>query len=51
MQLEILVPVIMSCVLLWWVSRDMNWTTRLLVATATLVVIVIVLLFEWSRPS
>ena len=48
MQLEIIVPVIMGCALLWWVSRGMNWTTRLVVTAVTLVVIVVVVLFEQS---
>ncbi len=46
MQLDILVPVLMGCALLWWVSRGMSWTTRLVVTAVTLVVIVIVVLFE-----
>ena len=45
-SLEIIVPVIMSCALLWWVSRGMTWQTRLVVAVVTLVVIVGVLLAE-----
>lgn len=48
MQLDIIVPVVMSCALLWWVSRGMTWTTRLAVAVATLVVIILVVLFERS---
>ena len=52
MQLDIIVPVIMSCALLWWVSRGMNWTTRLAVVAVTLAVIIVVVLFERSslRP-
>ena len=46
MQLDIVIPVLMSCALLWWVSRGMTWTTRLTVAAVTLVLIVCVLLFE-----
>lgn len=46
MQLEIIAPVLMSCALLWWVSRGMSWTRRLTVAVVTLVVIVGVLLLE-----
>ena len=46
MQLDIVVPVLMSCALLWWVSRGMTWTTRLTVAAVTLLLIVCVLLFE-----
>jgi hypothetical protein len=48
LQLDIIVPVLMSCALLWWVSRGMNWTTRLVVAAVTLVVIIVVVLFEQS---
>jgi hypothetical protein len=38
----------MSCALLWWVSRGMSWTTRLLVTAITLVVIICVVLVERS---
>ena len=48
MQLDIIVPVIMSCALLWWVSRGMDWTTRLVVAAITLVVVICIVLFERS---
>jgi hypothetical protein len=48
LQLDIIVPVVMSCALLWWVSRGMNWTTRLVVAVITLVVIICIVLFERS---
>jgi hypothetical protein len=48
-QLDIVVPVIMGCALLWWVSRGMGWTRRLAVAAVTLVIIIVVLLFERSR--
>jgi hypothetical protein len=37
LQLDIIVPVVMSCALLWWVSRGMSWTTRLVVTAITLV--------------
>jgi hypothetical protein len=46
LQLDIIVPVIMSCALLWWVSRGMSWTTRLVVTAITRVVIICVVLFE-----
>ncbi len=36
----------MSCALLWWVSRGMSWTTRLVVAVVTLVLIFCVVFFE-----
>jgi hypothetical protein len=45
---ETVVPVLMSCALLWWVSRGMSWRTRLAVGAVTLAVIVGVLLFERS---
>jgi preprotein translocase subunit SecE len=48
LQLELLVPVLMSCALLWWVSRGMTWTTRLTVAAVTLALIICILLFEQS---
>jgi hypothetical protein len=48
LQLDIIVPVVMSCALLWWVSRGMGWTTRLVVTVITLVVIICILLFEQS---
>jgi hypothetical protein len=47
-QLELIVPVLMSCALLWWVGRGMTWTTRLTVAAVTLVLIFCILLFERS---
>ena len=48
LQLDIVIPVVMSCALLWWVSRGMTWTTRLTVAVVTLVLIFCILLFERS---
>ncbi|MFL6817703.1 MAG: hypothetical protein ACJ8EF_07155 [Bradyrhizobium sp.] len=48
MNLEIVVPVIMSCALLWWVSRGMSWVARLTVTALTLAVIICILLFERS---
>ena len=48
MPLDIIVPVIMSCALLWWVSRGMSWTTRLVVTAITLAVIICVVLVERS---
>ncbi len=38
----------MGCAMLWWVSRGMTWTTRLVVAAVTLALIVGILLFERS---
>jgi ABC-type amino acid transport system permease subunit len=48
LPLDILVPVLMSCALLWWVSRGMSWTTRLTVTAVTLAVIIGILLVERS---
>jgi hypothetical protein len=48
LRLELIVPVVMSCALLWWVSRGMSWSTRLLVTAVTLGVIVCIILFERS---
>jgi hypothetical protein len=48
LQLDIIVPVVMSCALLWWVSRGMSWTTRLVVTVITLAVIIGILLIERS---
>ena len=50
LQLDIIVPVLMGCALLWWVSRGMSWTTRLVVTAVTLVVILVVVAFERSGP-
>lgn len=46
MRPEIVVPVLMSCALLWWVSRGMTWTLRLTIAVVTLLIIAGVLLAE-----
>ena len=46
MQLEIVVPVLMGCALLWWIGRGMSWTRRLGVAAVTLAVIAVILLVE-----
>lgn len=48
MSLEIIVPVLMSCALLWWVSRSMAWSTRLVVVAVTLVIIIAIVTFERS---
>jgi hypothetical protein len=48
MQLEIIIPIVMSCALLWWVSRGMAWSARLAVAAVTLLVIIIVVSVERS---
>jgi hypothetical protein len=48
LQLDSIVPIVMSCALLWWVSRGMSWTMRLTVTAITLVAIIAVLWFERS---
>ena len=48
MQLEIIVPVLMSAALLLWVGQGMSWSRKLTVAAATLVVIVVVVVIERS---
>jgi len=48
MHLDIIVPVIMSCALLWWIGRGMGRTTRLVVTAITLAVIICIVLFERS---
>jgi hypothetical protein len=48
MHLDIIVPVIMSCALLWWIGRGMGWTTRLVVTAITLAMIICIALFERS---
>jgi len=46
LQLDIIVPVLMSCALLWWVQPRHDLATRLTVAAVTLVLIFCVLLFD-----
>ena len=46
MRPEIIIPVVMSCALLWWIGRSMGWTTRLIVVSITLVLIVAILFIE-----
>jgi hypothetical protein len=46
--LELIVPVVMSCALLWWIGRGMGWTARLVVTAITLAVIVCIVLLERS---
>jgi uncharacterized membrane protein YadS len=46
LPLDIIVPVVMCCAMLWWVGRRMSWTTQLAVTAITLAVIIGVLLLE-----
>ncbi len=47
-RLDLLVPAVMYCALLWWVGRGMSWTTRLAIAVVTLLLIAIVVTVERS---
>ena len=49
LQLDLIVPVIMGCALLWWVGREMSFTARLTMAAATVALILAVLMFEQWR--
>ncbi|PSO17207.1 hypothetical protein [Bradyrhizobium sp. MOS003] len=46
LRLDLIVPVLMSCAMLWWVGRGLSWTARLATAAVTLVLIACVLLVE-----
>jgi hypothetical protein len=46
LNIDLIAPVFISCALLWWVSRGMNWTTRLVVTAITLAVVICIVLFE-----
>jgi len=45
-RLDLLVPALMYCALLWWVGRSLSWTARLATAVVTLALIGIVVLVE-----
>lgn len=49
LRLDLLVPLLMYCVMLWWVGRRLSWTAKLATAAVTLVLIVLVLLVERGR--
>jgi hypothetical protein len=44
--LDIVMPVVMYCAMLWWLSRRMSWTRLLAITVVTLALIVVVLLVE-----
>jgi len=46
LNIDLIAPVFISCALLWWVSRGMSWTTRLVVTAITLAVVICIVLFE-----
>ena len=43
---DIVMPVVMYCAMLWWLSRRMSWTRLLMITAVTLVLILIVLAVE-----
>jgi hypothetical protein len=45
-SLEIIVPVIISCALLWYVSHGMSWNRRLVVAAIALVIVLCIVILE-----
>ena len=45
-SLEIIVPLIMSCALLWYVSHGMSWNRRLVAAAIALVIILGIVMLE-----
>jgi hypothetical protein len=49
LQLDIVVPVIMGCALLWWVGRDMSLVARLVLAAISVALILVILMFEQPR--
>jgi hypothetical protein len=46
LQLDIIVPALMCCAMLWWIGRRFDQSTLLLVTAITLVLIICVLLVE-----
>ena len=46
LRLDIVVPVVMYCALLWWVGRGLSWRARFATVAVTLVLIACVLLVE-----
>ncbi len=48
LRLDIIVPLLMSCALLWWLGRRLSWRARLATAVVTLVLVAVVVLVERS---
>ena len=44
--LDIIVPILMYCVILFWIGRRFTWTQRLTISVVTLTLILIVVLIE-----
>ena len=51
MPLDIIVPVVMYCAMLFWIGRRFGWTQRLIITAVTLTLILIVVLVERSGFS
>lgn len=49
LRLDLLVPALMYCALLWWVGRAFSWPVKLAAAVVTLGLIVLVVLVERAR--
>ena len=47
--LDIVVPVLICCALLWWIGRSLSWTQRFAATAVTLAVILVVVWVERSR--
>ena len=45
-RLDLLVPVLMYCALLWWVGRGLSWTARITTVVVMLALIAIVVTVE-----
>jgi len=45
-QLDFVMPIVMYCAMLWWLSRRMSWTRMLAITAVTLALIIVVLAFE-----
>jgi len=44
--LDIIVPILMGCAMLVWLSRNMSWTRRLAITAVTLALVLVVVLVE-----
>ncbi len=44
--LDIVMPIVMYCAMLWWLSRRMSWTRLLMITAVTLALIIVVLVVE-----
>jgi hypothetical protein len=47
-SLDIVVPVLMCCAMLFWIGRSLSWTQRLAATAVTLAVIIVVVWVERS---